>query len=164
MATANRMTSKTNTAQSFPITTENWEEAFKSALVRAAREANIDISSVSWERCTTDSTWGDRCGFVFFGASDEINERCAKYFEIWASKNLRNAGVVGGYESQESISFFGQMVFTRYNNGVNGWHAPRFKTYNFDAMTVTTDYGYVSRPIEMKKGYATSYVYYPCAD
>jgi hypothetical protein len=159
-----RATSKTNEKQAYQIDAKNWELAFRSALTHAAKEAGFDVSSVKWERCTTDNTWGDRCGLVFFGASDEINERCAKYFLNWASKNLRKAGVVGGYDTQESISFAGAMFFTRYDNGANGWHKPIFNKYDIDAMTVTTDYGSVSHPIEMKKGFATSYVYYPCAD
>ena len=167
LQTCSGMTTATTSkkqAQTFPINAKNWESAFKSALIRAARVAGFDVATVEWTYCTTDNTWGDRCGLVFFGASDEINERCAKYFEQWASANLRKAGVVGGYNAQESISFAGAMVFTRYDNGVNGWHVPRFCKYDFDALTVTTDYGFVSQAIEMKKGFATSYVYYPGAD
>lgn len=149
----------------FPVNAKNWEAAFKSALTRAAKAAGVDVSSVNWECCTTDNTWGDQCGLVFFGAdNDETNERCARWFEKWAHQNLRKAGVVGEYDSQESISFVGEMFFTRYANGTDGWHRPLFNKYDLNAMTVTSDFGRVIHPLEMRKGYATSYVYYPCAD
>ena len=154
----------TKQAKTFPINAKNWESAFKSALIRAAQTAGFDLTPVEWTYCTTDNTWGDRCGLVFFGGSDEINERCAKYFKNWASANLRAAGVVGGYNAQESISFAGEMIFTKYDNGVEGWHVPCRNKYDFEALTVTTDYGFVSQAVEMKRGFATSYVYYPGAD
>ena len=146
-------------------TTTTWEDTFKTALTSAATKAGIDTADLKWERCTTDSTWGDRCGLVFFGASPEVCERAARYFEAWARKHLRAMKVVGGYGSQESIGYVGEMYFVRYENGANGWYVnrPSMAKVDFEAGTVTTDYGHVTRPVEMRRGIAVSYIYYPCA-
>lgn len=143
----------------------DWRTLFSNALHAAAMKAGSDLTGLQWESCDTDRTWGDRCGLVFFGASPEVNERAARFFETWASRNLRKLGVVGGYNAQESVGFVGELVFTRYANGASGWHRYTGReTLDFEALTVTTDYGYTSHPVEMRRGVATSYVYYPCAD
>lgn len=142
----------------------DWTSTFTAALARAAKQCGCDITSLRFERCTTDATWGDRCGLVFYGASDAVNERAARFFEKWAAENLRKLGVVGvNYGAQASISYEGEFYFCRYENGAQGWHRDR-DTVDFEKMTVTTSYGYVSHPIELRRGFATSYVYYPGAE
>lgn len=142
----------------------NWESLFTAALATAAKQCGCDITGLRFERCTTDQTWGDRCGLVFFGASDAVNERAARFFEKWAQLNLRRLGVVGvNYGAQASISYEGEFYFACYDNGAQGWHRDR-DIVDFEKMTVTTSYGYVSHPVELRRGFATSYVYYPGAD
>ena len=67
------------------------------------------------------------------------------------------------YGAQASISYEGEFYFACYDNGAQGWHRDR-DIVDFEKMTVTTSYGYVSHPVELRRGFATSYVYYPGAD
>lgn len=151
-----------------------WEEKFEAALKVSADKAGISLDGLRFERCTTDATWGDRTGLVFFGASPVVNERAARFFETWASKNLRKLGAVGGYQSQESIRYEGAFHFSRYDNGANGWH--RGPTISYEGFVKASGeesgrdangafrYAAQARPVETREGFATSFVYYPCAD
>jgi hypothetical protein len=134
-------------------TATGWQAKFAGALYAAATKAGVGgLEDLEWEGVTTDATWGDRCGLVFFGATPEVNERAAMFFVAWAGKNLRKLGIVGGYQTQESISFAGEFTFTRFANGAKGWHRTR------------GEYTGSTELLETFKGFATSYVYYPCAD
>lgn len=142
----------------------DWRAEFKAAIERAAAKCGSDISNLKWEDCSTDRTWGDRCGLVFFGAADDVNERAAKYFEKWAHKHLRAMGVVGSYNAQASISYAGEMYYSKCENGAGGWYPEGTDKVDLAAKTITTNYGSVSHAIEMRLGFATSYVYFPCAE
>jgi hypothetical protein len=153
-------------------TASGWEAKFAGALYSAAQKAGIGaIEDIEWEHVTTDATWGDRCGLVFFGASPETCERAAKFFEAWACKNLRKMKVVGGYGSQESIGYVGEFEFSRFSNGARGWHrvwsgsTKRVEGHveKFGPSTVFPE-GWELTTVEVKAGWATSYVYYPGAD
>jgi len=76
------------------------------ALKNAAAKAGFDARNVKVEACTTDNTWGDRCGYVFFGGSDEVNERAAHWFLAWYSKCAPQSS----YNAQRSISYFGELT------------------------------------------------------
>lgn len=142
---------------------KGWRRKFKAALEGAAAKAGISLEGLEFDACTTDQTWGDRCGLVFYGAAPEVNERAAKFFEAWARKNLRKLGAVGGYETQESIGFAGEMYFTAYSNGAHGWYKMRKDT----KLPAEGEKPYANLDLtctKVRQGFATSYVYYPCAD
>ena len=155
------MNTTTSTASTSPRRV-SWTAMFETALRSAAAKCGQSLDGLRWERCTIDQTWGDRCGLVFFGSSAKVNERAAKFFEAWADKNLRKLGAVGGYETQESIRFAGLFHFSEYSNGAKGWHrgpmgeapAPR---------TLPGCGDFILERTKAHEGYATSYVYYPCA-
>lgn len=126
-----------------------WQDRFRAALVKAASVAGCNISALEWEHATLDSTWGDAVGLVFWGASDACNKRAAEFFVAWAGKHGRAEGLFGGYHAQQSVSLRGERFYARFPNGSDGW-------YN-----APTDKPGV---VETRKGYAASYVYYPCAE
>lgn len=130
------------------------------AMRAAAAKGGLDLTGLQVERCSTDRTWGDRDGLVFFGAAPEVNERAAKFFEVWAHKNLRRLGAVGGYETQESIHFEGAFYFVAFDNGARGWHRGEDKS---GLKVGDKPYSYLTKT-EARAGFATSFVYYPCAD
>lgn len=162
MNTTTRTAAKKSTPK---VNADNWREHLMATIRAKAALCGADVTGLQMDTVTTDATWGDRIGLVFHGASDEVCERAARFFEGWASKNLRTLGVVGGYQSQESIGYVGVMIFTRWDNGAKGWHRDDRcgVTYDVEAGTVT-QFKVANRPVEMKRGWATSYVYYPCAD
>ena len=149
-----------------------WETLFLVDLRKSAAKAGVSLEGLKYERATLDQTWGDKCGFVFYGASPEVNERAAKFFEAWARKNLRKLNAVGGYNTQESIGFIGVYYFARYSNGAEGWH--RFSPSKPEIPVAGSVQTIAScgpslpawelRCEEVRLGYATSYVYYPGAD
>lgn len=149
-----------------PPTFAQWSAMLRADIERKAAACGCDVSGLTIEIMTTDNTWGDRTGLVFSGASDEVCERAARFFEAWAGKHLRRMGVVGGYNAQESIGYVGKAYFSRYANGAKGWYIDGSGGNTVDpvAMTVTTYYGRVSHPVEVRTGFATSFIYYPCAD
>lgn len=159
-----------NTTETKTMTkTAKWEVLFRAALESAMQKAGVSSEGLRFERCDTDRTWGDRCGLVFFGAAPDVCERAAKFFEAWAHKNLRKLGVVGGYTSQESINFEGAFYFSAYDNGAKGWHRVRKDTVmpvagvvQHIAVAGLTPFDLACT--EVRQGFATSYVYYPCAD
>lgn len=134
-------------------TAKGWEAKFAGALAAAAAKAGVSLEGLEWERCDTDRTWGDRVGLVFFGC--EGAERAAKFFEKWAGKNLRKMKVVGGYEQQESIGFEGPFRYLEFANGARGWYRGTVEGYEAPGRTEL---------VKTKQGFATSFVYYPCAD
>jgi len=162
MNTTTRTAAKKSTPR---VNANNWREHLMATIRAKAALCGADVTGLQMDTVTTDATWGDRIGLVFYGASDEVCERAARFFEGWASKNLRALGVVGGYQAQSSIGYEGVMIFTRWDNGTKGWHrADRGGvTYDVEAGTVT-QFKVANRPVEMKRGWATSFVYYPCAD
>lgn len=131
---------------------------FQTALASAAAKAGIDISALKSAGCTTDSTWGDRCGIVFYGASIEVCERAAQFFLAYAQKQPRNSS----YESQSSLGYQGRMHFVRYSNNAQGWYRGELPAapapYN-----IGTD-GFVLERVEGYEGVAVNTTYYPCAD
>ena len=131
----------------------NWRGVFETALRTAARGAQHDLAGLAWETCTTDATWGDRVGLVFWGASPETCERAARYFEAWASRHMRE------YETQESIRFEGLRYYTAFDNGARGWHREPGEHPAGRPIPCTS-----VRCTETRVGFATSYAYYPCAD
>jgi hypothetical protein len=136
-------------------TKADWRKGFQAAMIAAANKAGVDASTVQFEGCTTDRTWGDRCGLVFYGADAAILERCAKYFETWASKHLSR----GEYSAQSSIHYEGKFHYNKFTNGAAGWYRGEAKPY---VASMIGDF--LLDLVEVKEGYATSYVYYPCAD
>lgn len=133
-------------------------ERFRPILARKAAKAGVDISQLRIEGCTTDRTWGDRCGLVFYGASAEVNERAARCFLAWAQKQPRNSS----YESQNSLSWQGPMNFLRFNNGAQGWHTGPAKSK--PAPMPLTGCDFVLECVEQREGFAVNTTYYPCAD
>jgi hypothetical protein len=147
---------------------KDWRKIFEANLKAAMAKAGVGFEGLKWDGCTTDQTWGDRCGLVFYGGTPEVNERAARYFERWANKHLRKLGGVGGYESQESISYFGPMTYVRFSNKAEGWHKGTNEQRGYKVGHVEV-YGkgestFEIRTEEVREGFATSYVYYPCAD
>ena len=130
---------------------------FETALRAAAAKAHISLDGLKWEQCTTDRTWGDRCGLVFYGASAEVNERAAKFFHAWMAAQPRSSS----YDAQSSLSVEGIMHFVRYSNNAQGWHrgalpaAPAPYTIGGD---------FVLERVAGFEGYAVNTTYYPCAD
>ncbi len=159
-----------------------WWSIFRKALHAAAAKCGSDVSGLTFGVCDTDRTWGDRCGLVFWGASPEVNEKAARYFERWASKHLRAMGVVGGYDRQESISYFGPLRFIAYDNKASGWYRTSDRgvsdTKVGDGGEAMIGWHKASDPnakpgerewtaarcVGVRDGFATSYIYYPCAE
>lgn len=137
-------------------TATGWEAKFAGALYAAMTKAGCvgAVEDLKWDRCAIDRTWGDKDGLVFYGSTPEMNERAAKFFETWAGRNLRKMNVVGGYDRQEAIAYVGEFQFTRFENGAQGWHRKRG----------AGEPAYSTKLLETREGYATSFVYYPCAD
>lgn len=122
--------------------------AFRKFLTERAAREGVDVSTLQVEGVTADRTWGDKVGFVFFGCTDEVNERVAACFERFAVKHTTS----GSYEAQRSIGICGPRYFREYANGAKGWgrdEKPEFCT---------------STPVRAHKGYSVSTTYYPCAD
>lgn len=130
---------------------------FETALRAAAAKASVSLDGLKWEACTTDRTWGDRCGLVFYGASPEVNERAAKFFHAWMAKQPRQ----GSYEAQRSLSFQGLMNFVRYSNGAQGWYKGALPPA---PPPRTSESGFVHERTAGYEGYAVNTTYYPCAD
>jgi hypothetical protein len=125
--------------------------AFRKFLTERAAREGVDVSALQIEEVTTDRTWGDKVGFVFFGCTDEVNERVAACFERFAAKHMTS----GSYEAQRSIGLQGPRFFHEYSNGVKSWST------NGEVSTCSPNITLV-RPIV--KGYSVSTTYYPCAD
>ncbi len=129
------------------MNSDQLKEAFvKFLTARAAREG-IDVSGLTIDGATLDSTWGDKCGFVFSGLTAELNERVAKCFEAFASKHYGK----GSYDSQRSIGLCGIRYRSEHPNSAGKW---------FDAHAFQYSGGIEGKRI----GVAVSTVYYPCAD
>jgi hypothetical protein len=142
----------------------DWRALFTKALETAAKKAGFEAPK--FEDCTTNNTWGDRVGLVFYGSTPEVNERAAKFFEAWASKYLRKLGAVGGYDAQGSIGYSGAFHYVRYDNKAAGWYRGAKNTDKPGEVKATKEVnGYDLKCVETRDdGHATSYVYYPCAD
>lgn len=149
---------------------EVWTANMWAELTEAAEKAGMNVEGLKFEACTTEATWGDRCGLVFFGAAPEVNERAAKWFEKWAAKNL----TWSSYEAQRSVGFAGEFRFTRWANGAKGWHKvwpPEAFKFEYEKRVPVVGEGdwlcdgtFHNKCEEIRLGFATSYVYYPCAD
>lgn len=139
--------------------TKTQNAKFEAAFRAAAAKAGVDISAVKWTGCTTDATWGDRVGQVFYGADPAVNERAAKFFEAWYRKNA----AASSYDAQSSIGFAGLYHFSRYSNGAQGWYRgalpPAPAPYKIDMCG-----DFVFERVEAYEGYAVSTTYYPSAD
>jgi hypothetical protein len=129
---------------------------FQASLERAARKAGIDLTGLKFEQCTTDRTWGDRVGQVFYGASPEVNERAARFFLEWIQKQPH----VGNYEAQRSRSYQGAMYYRKFSNGAGGWDKSPLKPY----AEYTLPSGFVMSVVEERTGVAVNTTYFPCAD
>lgn len=140
------------------------EAAVFEALKRCATKAgvDVDVDGLKVEGCITDQTWGTRCGYFFYGASDETNRRAA----AWFIRHFTRKQLGSSYEAQFSPSTAPE-AFTKSvcSNGARhhfrghtgeGSKVTRYPARDgfegFDLTTVTTH------------GYAASYVYYPDAD
>lgn len=134
-------------------TATGWQKAFAGALAKAAAKAGESLEGLAWEGCSLERTWGDLDGLVFFGGSEELSERAARFFQAWASRNLREMKVVGGYGAQAAIRYAGPMTFRRFENGARAWGKGEGGTTSGTVAVVET-----------KKGHATAYVYYPCSE
>ncbi len=135
------------------------DDKFRTALNAAAAKAGIDVSAVEWTTCTTDATWGDRVGQVFFGSDDVTNERAARFFHAWIRKNSPS----GNYDAQSSICFDGKFHYSRFSNGCEGWHKGPANEYE-PQMLRSGDWSFLLERVEVKHGFAVSTTYYPGAD
>ena len=126
------------------MNSEQLKAAFLTFLpARAAREG-IDVSALTIDWATLDSTWGDKCGFVFSGLTAELNERVAKCFEAFASKHYGR----GSYGCQRSIGLLsGAFYQSTHPNSAGRW---------FRDLSTGSE--------GARQGVAVSTVYYPCAD
>lgn len=129
---------------------------FQASLERAARKAKMDLTGLKYETCTTDSTWGDRVGQVFYGASPEINERAARFFLAWIQKQPHTPN----YDCQVSRSYQGAMHYRKFTNGAGAWHTGEPKPYT----PMTLSNGFVVDVVEERTGVAVNTNYHPCAD
>lgn len=141
---------------------KSWTVSLEAALKKAAAKCGANIEGLKWEHCTTDNTWGDRVGLVYYGAAPEVCERAAKYAEAWMAKNLRKLGVVGGYDAQESIGYVGVYHYTAWSNKACAWSKGPLKSEDVIGHKPYKDLDLVCT--EVRTGHATSYVYYPGAD
>lgn len=132
---------------------------FETALRAAAAKAGIALEGLKWEQCTTDRTWGDRCGLVFHGASAQVNRRAAEFFHAWVAAQPRRSS----YEAQSSLSVEGLMHFTRWSNGACGWSKGALQAAPAPAELAGCS-GFVLARTEAFEGYAVNTTYYPCAD
>lgn len=125
---------------------------FEQSLHAAAARAGFakQIADVKFEFATLERTWGDRVGYVFYGADAATNERAARYFEKWYAKY---AGP-GSYEAQRSIAFRGEYSFSKFSNGAGGWSEGKLAPYTGGSVT----------RVETREGYAVSTTYFPCSD
>lgn len=144
--------------------TKSWTDLFRSALENAAARAGIALQGLQFEGCSTDRTWGDRCGMVFFGATPEVCERAARFFVQWMHRWGRELNIVGGYNRQASIGYEGQMVYTRWSNGAKDWYPLRGEPMPVVGTEQKYSEEFTNRLEEVRVGIAASYVYYPCAD
>lgn len=146
-------------------TKKNWTDLFRAALTAAAAKAGTSLEGLEFEQCSTDRTWGDRCGMVFFGAPAQVCERAARFFVQWMHRWGRELDIVGGYNRQASIGYEGEMVFTRWSNGAKDWFRLRAGE---ELPVVGTEHKhseqFTNRLEEVRTGVAASYVYYPCAE
>ena len=132
---------------------------FETALRRAAAKAHISLDGLKWEGCTTDRTWGDRCGLVFYGASAAVNKRAAEFFYAWMCAQPRK----GSYEAQTSLSVEGVMHFVRYSNKACGWYRGALPAAP-EPRKLEGCGDFVLERVEGFEGYAVNTTYYPCAD
>ncbi|MES2384510.1 MAG: hypothetical protein V4593_08170 [Pseudomonadota bacterium] len=133
--------------------------AFQSALSRAAEIAGVSLEGLLSAQCTTDRTWGDRCGVVFYGATMAVCERAARFFLAYAQRQPRRSS----YDAQSSLGYHGVMHFVRYSNGAQGWYTGALPP----APAPTTIQGcgdFVFERVEGYEGVAVNTTYYPCAD
>lgn len=132
-----------------------WMDHLRAAIVDAAKRHGCDITGLSFEGASLDSTWGDKVGLVFWGASDDVNERAAAFAEQWFSKHGETFKLFGRYEAQRSIGRCGVRYYSRFDNGASGWHDKP-----------TGERAGDQRPalVETRVGHSVSFVYYPCAD
>ncbi len=133
-------------------TMERWAVAMKASAARAG----VSIEGLEWDGCEVDRTWGDRVGYVFYGAAPEVCVRAAKHYEAWIAKH----GPKGSYGAQRSVGYVGEMTYLRFSNGAKGWYRGRVEPTAPYAM----EDGFVVEAVETRTGYATSDTYYPCAD
>jgi hypothetical protein len=141
------------------MATMHTSEKFKTSLARAAAKAGVSLDGLEITGCTTDRTWGDRVGVVFYGAAPEVNERAARFFLAYAQRAPRKSS----YDSQSSLSYQGVMHFVRYSNNAQGWYTGALPVapapYKSDLCG-----DFVFERVEGYEGVAVNTTYYPCAD
>lgn len=133
---------------------------FPMVLSRKASACGVDVSNVKIDWITTEATWGDRCGFVFYGAERATLERVAAYFERWISKH----GGRGSYACQRSIKAEGVFTFTRFSNGAEGWHRGEEPKPEPKIIGKGEPHEFTLTCEEHDHGVAVSTHYYPGAD
>lgn len=133
-------------------------EKFDRDLKRASERAGVDISGLQYDHATLEANWGDLVGLVFYGASREVNERAAQYFEKWAQKHFS----AGNYNAQRAIRQMGEYHFSRFNNGAKGWYRGPLKEVPADRKLSGCDF--VLKCVETREGFGVATTYYPCAD
>lgn len=150
----------------------DWTTMLREAMKKQATACGCNIDGLDFEGCYTERTWGDRMGLAFFGASPEVCERAARFFEKWAAQNAKDMGI-GDYSAQRSIAYEGPFYYVRFSNGASGWYrgttehkvgdVERKPAYvNSEGREVFPAYDLKTE--EVRHGFATSYAYYPCAD
>ncbi len=131
---------------------------FKSSLAIAATKAGVSLDGLQVMGCTTDRTWGDRVGLVFYGAAADVCERAARFYLAYAQKQPRKSS----YDAQASLSYQGIMHFVRYSNGAQGWYTGALPPA--PACPADVNDGFILERVECYEGYAVNTTYYPCAD
>lgn len=136
-------------------------EAFRVSLERAAARESVSVAGVKWEFATLEATWGDLCGYVFYGAEPAVCERVAEFFAKWMAKH----GPKSCYEAQRHVRVHGKMHYSEFSNGARSWsrspyEGPEVKRYE----GVVTGEPFEVRLVEKREGVAVATVYYPCAD
>jgi hypothetical protein len=126
-----------------------WEDHLRAALEETAAEAGFDVAGLGFDHAVLDNTWGDRCGLVFYGASDAAVRWAAATAKDWISAHGDAHKIFAG-SAQRSLSIEGERHFARYSNGVSGW-------YRKPAAASPT-------LSETRTGFAVSFVYYPGSD
>lgn len=134
-------------------------KSFPAALAAAAEKCGLDVSTVRWTFATLDATWGDLCGFVFHGGSDELNARAARFFCEWYGRRMPR----GSYDAQSACRLTGKHYFSEWSNGAKSWGKGELPAA--PAPTTLPGCGdFVLERLSGFDGYGVATTYYPCAD
>jgi hypothetical protein len=131
---------------------KNVIETLKASMNEAAKKAGITLD-VEIESCTMDQTWGYLVGLFFSGPHAE---RAATYFAKWNTRERLGSC----YEAQHSPGE--PEAFTRsICKGVRNFRRGEFTAPDYCPPEKAADY---VAQFELTKGFAVSYVYFPCAE